>query len=68
MPAMPLHDPRFVTEAHMPLFQNQVLRKVHEHDNYGIEVSSSPGSRDNSRALEIANFAERKARGASETE
>lgn len=52
----------------MPLFQNQVLRKVHEHDNYGIEVSSSPGSRDNSRALEIANFAERKARGASETE
>lgn len=64
----PLHDPRFVTEARMPPFQNQALQKAHERGNEDIWMSYSPGSRDNSGALVIANFAERRARGASETE
>lgn len=65
---MPLHDPRFATEARTPPFQNRALQKAHERDNKGIRKSYSPGSRDNSGALVIASFAERKARGASETE
>lgn len=65
---MPLHDPRFATEARTPPFQNRALKKARERDNEGIRTSYSPGSSDSSGALVIANFAERRARGASETE
>ena len=64
---MPPHGPWFATGARTQPSQNQALQKAHERDSQGIGTFYSPGSRDSSGALEIANFAERKARGASET-
>jgi len=49
-------------------FQNLALRKVLKHDKNGVCRHNSPGSKENSMAREIANFADRKARGALMTE
>jgi hypothetical protein len=52
--------------AHTRLFQSPALQTALERDRNVVSKRHSPGSRDSSSAREIANFADRRARGASE--
>jgi len=63
-----LHGLWFATMAHTRLFQSPALQTVLERDRNVVSKRHSPGSKDSSRAREIANFADRRARGASETD
>jgi hypothetical protein len=63
-----LHGLWSATKAHTLLFQSPALQTVLERDRNVVGKRHSPGSKDSSRAREIANFADRRARGASETD